>query len=150
MLLDKGVSIMKKHKRYFNAYYTVEASFIMPTVIVLILFMIIYLFYLYNCTVCFQACYIAALRGSQMQDASADDIKTKVEEYAGDLLNKQVYEYQDIAEVKAGLLSIEVKTESGINNIFNVTDLLKDRDMKISTSAKAGRVDPVDLIRMKY
>ena len=67
---------MKIKKKKIKAYMTIEASFIVPVCTMIIILTIMFLFFLYNNCVVYQDCYIAALRGSQIMDASSAIIQS--------------------------------------------------------------------------
>ena len=54
---------MRKKEGEINAYMTVEISLLFPTILVLILCIIYFIFYSYNSTVAFQNSAICALYG---------------------------------------------------------------------------------------
>lgn len=129
------------------AYMTIEASFIVPFVFMLFMLIIYFAFFLYNHTVVYQACYLAALRGTQIKNVTDDVVTQYVDREAGELLANQIFQYQTEHSVDVGMLSIEVKAYSYIDNllsklgVYNVTKLESDR------SAKAIRIDPATFIR---
>ena len=79
-----------------SAFLTVEASLLMPMMIMLLVITIYWTFYMYNNCVVYQDCYISSLRGSQMMDMEVSEVKSSVLEYAKDLLNNQLFQYQNI------------------------------------------------------
>lgn len=142
---------MKKlMNRRLNAYLTLEASFIMPILIFLTVFICIFCFYLYNCCVIYQACYISALRGSQIVNASSSEIKSKVEEYIDDLLDNQIYEYVKQSEVQVGMFQIKTSAKTKTTNIVQRFDVFEDLEMKSSCESNAIITHPIKLIRIKY
>jgi len=146
---------MKKiGKKYFNltvkAYLSLEASYVMPLLIFLIVFMCVFCFYLYNCCIVFQACYISALRGSQIINASNDEVKTRVEDYLDELLDNQIYDYIKQVKVEVGLFQIKTCAEAKTNNNFNSIDVISGIDMTSDYKAYAIKTYPVKLIRMTY
>lgn len=137
-------------KKKIRAFLTVEASLIMPILIILSLVISIYCFYLYNCSVIYQACYISALRGTQMINASTGEIKSNVEKHLDQLLENQIYEYIDNSKVNVGIFQIETEAGTQINNIFSKFDVFEEIEMSGSCEADAKISYPVKLIRMKY
>ncbi|MCR5799666.1 MAG: pilus assembly protein [Lachnospiraceae bacterium] len=143
---------MKKNKKsgYKKGYMTVEASVIMPLLVTIILFMVIFCFYLYNNCVVFQDCYISALRGSQIMDSDSSEIKSKVEVYICELLDNQVFEYGKNSDVEVSALSVKVAAKSSVSNMFHSMGIYNKSSMDIDKSGEAARIDPTLIIRMKY
>jgi len=143
---------LKKNKEsgYKKGYMTVEASVIMPLLVMIILFMVIFCFYLYNNCVVFQDCYISALRGSQIMDSNSSEIKSKVEVYISELLDNQVYEYEKNSTVEVSALSVKVAAKSSVSNMFHSIGIYNKSSMDTDKSGEAARIDPTLIIRMKY
>lgn len=140
---------MKRKRKYLEAYLTVEASYLLPISIVITCFTIIYIFFLYNCVVTYQACYISALRGSQMMDASKGQIEESVNRFATELLENQIYDYSINVEVEVGLLSIKTGAESRTKNVLNTFDVVAEEEMNNESKTEALRIDPVTILRLK-
>lgn len=140
---------MKNKRKYLEAYFTVEASYLLPISIIITCFTIIYIFFLYNSVVIYQACYISSLRGSQMMDASKGQIEESVNRFASELLENQIYDYSVNVEVEVGLLSIKTGAESEMENVLNTFDVVADEEMNIKSKAEALRIDPVTILRLK-
>jgi len=137
-------------KNRIRAFFTVEASLIMPVIIFLSLVISIFCFYLYNCSIIYQSCYISALRGTQMVNTSSGEIKKCVEKYLTELLDNQIYEYIDYSTVDIDMFQIETRAETKIGNIFNKYDVFEEIEMSASCEAEAKFIYPVKLIRLKY
>lgn len=137
-------------KNRIRAFFTVEASLIMPVIIFLSLVISIFCFYLYNCSIIYQSCYISALRGTQMVNASSGEIKKCVEKYLTELLDNQIYEYIDYSTVDIDMFQIETRAGTKIRNIFNKYDVFEEIEMSGSCEAEAKFIYPVKLIRLKY
>lgn len=140
---------MKNKRKYLEAYLIVEASYLLPISIIITCFTIIYIFFLYNSVVIYQACYISSLRGSQMMDASKGQIEESVNRFASELLENQIYDYSVNVEVEVGLLSIKTGAESEMENVLNTFDVVADEEMNIKSKAEALRIDPVTILRLK-
>lgn len=140
---------MKNKRKYLEAYLTVEASYLLPISIIITCLTIIYIFFLYNSVVIYQACYISSLRGSQMMDASKGQIEESVNRFASELLENQIYDYSVNVEVEVGLLSIKTGAESEMENVLNTFDVVADEEMNIKSKAEALRIDPVTILRLK-
>lgn len=133
-----------------SGYLTVEASLLVPMMVVLLIIIMYWSFYIYNNCVVYQDCYISSLRGSQMMDMKESQIENKVKEYAETLLDNQLFQYQKEPEVSVGILSVKVSAKSVISN--KTKGLIEQKNDLFTTTreAESKRIDPVWLIRNKY
>lgn len=137
---------MRKREKW--AYMTLEASLIIPMVLGGIVFILYIGFYLYNSCAIKQAAYIAALRGSQVKNASSDEIEKYVEQQLDDLLSHQILAKGNIEkEIKVSIWKVKVKINTDIKMplaewLSSITNL-----WKIEGEAEASRVDPIEIIR---
>ena len=140
--------ITNREKQHaLNAYMTLEASFIIPFVFICFILIILYTFYLYNHMVVYQSCYLSALRGSQLKNATNDAVKEHIDEEIRRLLNNQVYQYQIDFDSDVSLLSISVNAKSYITNRMSDFNIYKVNEFTSNRSIKINRTDPVDYIR---
>ncbi len=139
-----------KNKNMIDAYMTIEASFIVPLMVMITVVIVYWMFYIYNNCVVYQDCYIAALRGSQMMDSSNANIQESVCRYANELLTNQVFQYQINPKIKIDLAKIEV---SAVSSIDNKLKTIVNQDVNSYTTertAKSIRINPVTIIREIY
>ena len=80
---------MKKTNKKYDAYFTVEASFIVPMVFLLILLTVQYGFFCYEKSVSVQCCYLAALRASNEWKLSGAELEKFVKEETDKLLEQR-------------------------------------------------------------
>ena len=140
--------ITNREKQHaLNAYMTLEASFIIPFVFICFILIILYTFYLYNHMVVYQSCYLSALRGSQLKNATNDAVKEHIDEEIRRLLNNQVYQYQIDFDSDVSLLSISVNAKSYITNRMSDFNIYKVNEFTSNRSIRINRTDPVDYIR---
>ena len=140
--------ITNREKQHaLNAYMTLEASFIIPFVFICFNLIILYTFYLYNHMVVYQSCYLSALRGSQLKNATNDAVKEHIDEEIRRLLNNQVYQYQIDFDSDVSLLSISVNAKSYITNRMSDFNIYKVNEFTSNRSIRINRTDPVDYIR---
>ena len=137
----------REKQHVLNAYMTLEASFIIPFVFICFILIILYTFYLYNHMVVYQSCYLSALRGSQLKNATNDAVKEHIDEEIRRLLNNQVYQYQIDFDSDVSLLSISVNAKSYITNRLSDFNIYKVNEFTSNRSIKINRTDPVDYIR---
>lgn len=121
-----------------EAFYTLEASFIIPAVFMIFILIIYFTFFLYNHCVVSQAVYIAALRGQQIRNTDCGHIETEVSKQLNKLLDEQVYQYGKGHSVDVTETYISVKAESTIINrmskfgIYNRTGFTSKGECTIS------------------
>ena len=140
--------ITNREKQHaLNAYMTLEASFIIPFVFICFILIILYTFYLYNHMVVYQSCYLSALRGSQLKNATNDAVKEHIDEEIRRLLNNQVYQYQIDFDSDVSLLSISVNAKSYITNRMSDFNIYEVNEFTSNRSIRINRTDPVDYIR---
>ncbi len=138
---------MKIKKKKIKAYMTIEASFIVPVCTMIIILTIMFLFFLYNNCVVYQDCYIAALRGSQIMDASSAEVTGKVKTYANELLDNQIYQYTVSPTVDVGMLSIKVTAPTRIDLPFANMALYNRSEASSKREASSTRIDPTEIVR---
>ncbi len=142
------VKIKSSAKRYMlNGYMTLEATFIIPFVFICFILIILYTFYLYNHMVVYQSCYLSALRGSQLKNATNETVKELVDAEIRKLLDNQVYQYQFDFDSDVNLLSIKVNAKSHITNKIAEFNIYKEKELVSNRSTEINRIDPVDYIR---
>ena len=83
-----------KNKLTLNGSYTVEASFLMPMILTVLVIIIYLTFFLHDRTVLNSAAYTAALRGSQL--ISGEDVYAVVEESGKQLIKNRLIATKDV------------------------------------------------------
>lgn len=137
-------------KKQYEAYFTVEASFIIPMAFLLIILMLQYGFFCYEKSISIQCCYLAALRTSNEWNLSLNKIENHAIKEADQLLReRQLYPIEREINANATLLGIEVVINGSMDVLFS--SMRKDSDEYWETDAKkfAGRTVPSEYIR-KY
>jgi len=145
-ICDEGRRVFRKK---CGAYMTIEASFIVPMTVMICVLIITFMFFMYNNCVVYQSCYIAALRGSQIMDATSSDVKARVKAYATELLDNQIYQYNKAADIEVGPLSVTVSSGTGIDIPASVLSLYKNTTVSSERKAICSRIDPTELVRAK-
>ena len=135
-------------KKEKNAYFTVEASILMPFIFGGIIFVIYLGIYLYNVCTLKQVSYIAALRGSQLKTASNEEINSYTEQQLNHLLDHQILAKEEL-ETKIHVTNSKVKVEITTKITMPFAEFMsKAIDFwKIENEAEANRLNPVDIIR---
>ncbi len=128
---------------------TIEASFIVPLMVFILIIIIYWSFYTYNNCVVYQDCYITALRGSQLIDMKQDEIENLLNVYANDLLDNQLFQYQISPQIDVGIINISVSADSYIENLLS-TYFNQDRMFTTNRKANSKKINPIALIRSRY
>ena len=137
--------MFKKEK---SAYMTVEASLVIPLIFGGIIFVLYIGFYLYNFVTVRQVAYIAALRGSQMKEASSSEIENFVEKQVDELLLGQILAKESIKkEVEVFTGSIKVKIYTSVKIPFAGLLSITDNFWEIRGESRVNRTEPIEIIR---
>ncbi|MBQ9990866.1 MAG: pilus assembly protein [Lachnospiraceae bacterium] len=131
-----------------NAYMTVEASLIMPLVLLGIVFILFLGFYLYNVCILRQVAYTAALRGSLLTEGSNAEIEEYTEEQLMELVGNRLIAVEDMEyQVEVSLTKVKVKIF--LQTYSPLTDLFFEKASlwKFEDEAVAKRLDMVSFIR---
>lgn len=135
-------------KKEKNAYFTVEASMLMPLILGGIIFVIYLGIYLYNVSTLKQASYIAALRGSQLNGVSGEQIKHYTEQQLNKLLEDQVLAKERLKmQVLVTSSKVKVNISTKITMPFAGFISKTIGFWEIENEAEADRLNPVDIIR---
>lgn len=137
-------------KRDCDAYFTVEAAYVVPIVFFLIILMIQYGFFCYEKSISIQCCYLAALRASNEWEVSGKELEKCAIEEAEKLLKERNL-YPTTREIKATVTvaGLEVETKGHMEVLFSeISGGLMDR-WETNAKRKAGRIIPSEYIR-KY
>ncbi len=137
----------KKNRFVLNGYMTTEASVIIPLAFICFIIIILYTFFLYNHLTVYQSCYLSALRGSQLKNATNSAVKTYVDREAEKLLDEQVYKYQIDYSSDISMISIKVNARSFIDNMLAGYGLYTTEKLSSNRDVSINRIDPVDYIR---
>lgn len=139
--------VQKNYKKTIGGYMTLEASFIIPITIMIFVLVIVFQFYLYNQCVVEQDCYIAALRGSQIKDATDGAVREYTYKQADKLLDNQLYEYCKNIKVTVNMQKITVSAKSKINLDYGKILLYNEKELTTDKKSEAYRTNPVFIIR---
>ena len=135
-------------KKETSAYMTVEASLVIPLIFGGIIFVLYIGFYLYNFVTVRQVAYIAALRGSQMKEASSSEIENFVEKQVDELLLGQILAKESIKkEVEVFTGSIKVKIYTSVKIPFAGLLSITDNFWEIRGESRVNRTEPIEIIR---
>ena len=131
-----------------NAYFTVEASLVIPFILGGIIFIIYLGIYLYNVCTLKQVSYIAALRGSQLKTVSGEEMKQYTEQQLSQLSEHQILAKEEL-ETKINVTNSKVKVRITTKVTMLFADFISKTvgDWNIENEAEANRLNPVDIIR---
>lgn len=141
---------ISNNKAALAAYMTVEASLLLPCIIMILVLTIYWTFYMYNKCVIYQDCYISALRGSQQINKEDSEVYQITQDNIKTLLTNQLFQYQIEPEIFISDERVKVKTITSIEILnTNIIDL-KGNNLNSEREAYSIRVNPSELIRDKY
>lgn len=136
------------YKKQQNAYMTLEASLVLPVIFAGIIFAIYLGIYFYDISTMKQVAYIGALRGSQLMNASAEEVKIFVEQQLEQLLNSKILIKENLQkEVKVSYGKVKVKLVINLKIPFMQWISRETKLNVIEKEAEAVRVHPVNFIR---
>lgn len=132
-----------------NAYFTLEASLIMPLVLIVIIFIMYVGFYSYDKCLLRQDTYRLLIRGSQVKNASNEDVMNTIKKE--DLernYDKYVMCIWEDKHVSVEHDSINIVGEGMLKvSIPFIDNLLGKNAWNITVEAKTTRIHPIDVIR---
>ena len=137
-------------KNTYDAYFTVEAAFIIPSAFLLIILILQYGFFCYENSVSVQCCYLAALRASNKWDMSEGELEKYAEGEADKLLeerNLRPIKKECRAYVTFAEIAVETKAQMEVLFAEERGDLVNSWDF--NTRKSIGRTIPTTYIR-KY
>lgn len=137
-------------KKSLQGSYSIEASFILPFILSVIIILIYSSFYLYNCTLLHSAAYEAAIRGSKIQSEEKDMIAAETKKIGNELIRHKLLAMKNVSiSVRVTRDSILVNYEGEFQTPGDVISSLLLREaypvIRISNSVK--RIDSVNFIR---
>lgn len=133
-----------------SAYITLEATFIMPLTIMILISIIYMTFYLYNQCIMFQTSYLSALRGSQEIDKEDKEVSEYVYDSIRELSFVQIMTSHDKSEVMISSENIKVSLQTKIELINYIRDVFLQDTLDMEVIAEAKRIYPAKLLRSKY
>ena len=135
---------MDKTKKMYDAYMTLEASFIMPLAVFLIAALMYLSFYLYTVSFLNQTAYVSAFRGSLCEPDSGR-MKATAESELEKLLEERVLPEK---QVRASPLGVNVSLRAELSLPFPGVRLFTGAGWEIKAEKKALSRDAVAFIRL--
>ena len=139
-----------KKKLTLKGSYTIEASFLMPMILTVIVIIIYLTFFLHDRTVLNSVAYTAAMRGSQL--TSGEDVYAVVEDSGKKLIKNRLLATKNVTtdvSVQKNKISVSYR---GVLKIPAGTLLCRyltnGRDsLEVNAQAQADCINPVSLVR---
>lgn len=140
--------MFKVIKREARGYLSIEASFLLPLITLVIWFLIMIGFFLYNASYLHQTAYVAAVRGAAMRREGRETVEQETEVQIKRLLEDKLvmiksYDYQVKVNTSHVIVTIEAKIEYPIFSFISEKLGL----WKMKAKGSAIRDNPVNLIR---
>ena len=131
-----------------GGYLSIEASFLLPFITLIIWFLIVTGFFLYNASYVRQSAYVAAVRGASMKRAGRVEIETETEIQIKKLLEDKLimideWNYNITVNLSHVNVIIEAKIKQPVFSIISK----KLGIYNIRAKGSAVRYDPVKIIR---
>ena len=141
---------MKKRREYYEGYLSVEATFIIPIAVMLIMLLIYWGFYCYEKSISIQCSYLAVLRGSNEWEMSGKELEIFVEENLKTMIDERLLYLKGIdITVEAGLAHIKAQVKGKIENLFSKIGENSLTQWNAESLKRAYRLKPSSFIR-KY
>lgn len=141
---------MRIKRKVYDAYFTVEASFIIPIVLFLLVLILQWGFFCYEKSIALQCCYLSALRASDKWELSGRELENYATEQAEYLLaERNLYPVNRKSNAKITLMGIEVELDNNMDVLFAKTWGSKESEWYWEEKKQAGRIVPSEYIR-KY
>lgn len=130
-----------KHKKGVDAYFTVEASLVMPVVIGSVIFVICFLLYWYNRCLMEQDLSMIAVKAAQSEAGTPEEMKQDLRGWRDKSMTEKHYAWE-MSEVTMS------KEKNWITFRRNGTLLMGDRIWRADAEGKASRINPAALLRI--
>jgi len=135
-------------KKVYDAYFTVEASFIIPITFLLIILTLQYGFFCYEKSLSLQCCYLGALRASNEWDMTGSELEQYAEGEANRLLEElNLYPVKKEITASVSWTGIEVKTNGRLEVLFREARGDEVDGWELDSKKSALRTVPSQYIR---
>lgn len=135
-------------KRYCDAYFTVEAAYIVPMTFLLIVLLIQYGFFCYEKSISLQCCYLAGLRASNEWKLSGKEMeKCAINEAEKLLKEKTLYPIEREISANVTLGGLEVEAQGYMEVLFSVIRGDSVDGWETDSKKSTGRTIPSEYIR---
>lgn len=132
-----------------SGYMTIEASMIIPMIIMGIIFVIYVGFYLYDVSVIRQISYVAAMRAGQQKDFTEKEMRQYAKKQLKELLEERLLAVETWEEeIEVNFRKVRISVTAKVRMPFSGFATYKFGLWRISSTAEVTRVDPVKMIRI--
>ena len=141
--------VIKRLENWEAAYFTVEASLILPMVMLVTVMMIFLAFYSYDRCILEHSAYEAALRGTGIHQ-TAEEAEEQVRSAAGRLVDGKLFAIHDLnydIEVDAGKVTVNYHCVVNMPFMTWLGEYVSGADMTLNISGSAVRFRPARIIR---
>ncbi len=136
-------------KKRLNGYLTIEASYLLPLILVVYALLLYLGFYLYDACVIVQSSHIAILRASQERNMTDDQLQEKLEKEFH-ILQKQCLFTKGLKEsCSVSLMDITISVERRLETIVRKDLSIKKEQWDMDAEKKRVRIKAESIIR-KY
>lgn len=129
---------------------TIELSLIMPMLLTLFTFLIYLSFFLYNRVETTANAYICALRGSRLEQETAEKTYQHMKKESGRLMKGNLLslqEYKEQMEVKGNHVQVTYGISQKVPGAVILADLFAEDTWEFQITQKAHKLQPVFFIR---
>ena len=137
-------------KRYEPAYFTVEASLILPLVMLFTTMMVFLAFYSYDRCVLEHSAYEAAVRGTANHIQTAQEAEAEVRIAAGRLIEGKLFAFKDFnydISVDADKITVTYHCTVNMPFITWLEEYISGIDMSMDISRSANKCRQTRMIR---
>lgn len=135
-----------------TGYFTVEASFLLPFIMLCVVFMIFLSFYCYDRCIMEQCAYAAALRGSSNCYDNTQEAYQEALEAAESLIEKKLFAIRKVnATVRVSAMAVTVSYKCEVNMPGNdwLKTIVGEDVLCIEVSKKVLRNKTVEIMRQR-
>lgn len=135
-------------KKMYDAFMTIEASFVIPMSFLLMILLLYIGFFCYEKSISVQCCYLAALRGSNEWNLSGSGLENYVDDMMKQLVEeKYLVRTEQAYKIATGNSSVTVQTEGMIKVPFSLPIGSEADRWNICSEKTAERHQPTSYIR---
>ena len=140
----------RKRQDYYEGYMTIEATFVVPIAVMIIVLLLYCGFYCYDKSVSVQCCYLAALRASNEWDLTSPEMEELADKNMTELVKEKFLFITPIdQEANAFLTNIEVGVSGKMDILVAKLNETMDSFWRIESQKDATYIKPSSYIRRR-
>ena len=133
-------------KKMYDAFMTIEASFVIPMSFLLMILLLYIGFFCYEKSISVQCCYLAALRGSNEWNLSGSGLENYVDDMMKQLVEeKYLVRTEQAYKIATGNSSVTVQTEGMIRSLFLFPLAVKPTDGIYAVKKQQSGINPLPI-----